>query len=164
MTLARTHNILVLAALAGVTCSAPGVHEDGAVIAQDLKSVQRLKVYFGHQSVGGNILEGLREIEAKYGRGPEMTDSLIGQNGDPAGKCEDFTRNLGRLASQHLDVALMKFCYIDFDQATDVEKLFAKYSGTLDAMEKQYPEILFVPVTAPLTTRGAGWKRAGRAA
>jgi hypothetical protein len=124
----------------------------------DLATIRNLKVYFGHQSVGGNILDGLREIEKKYGPGPKLQDSLIGQNGDPAGKCEDFTRKLAALAEPP-EVALMKFCYIDFDQNTDAGKLFARYAATLDGLQAKYPGITFIPVTTPLTTRPPMWKR-----
>jgi hypothetical protein len=125
---------------------------------QDLQSIRNLKVYFGHQSVGGNVLDGLREIEKESGGGPLMTDSLIGQNGEPEGKCEDFTRKIAALPELP-DVALMKFCYIDFDQTTDEAKLFARYAATLDGLQAKYPSVTFVPVTTPLTILSPAWKR-----
>jgi hypothetical protein len=128
-------------------------------IAEDLKSLRNQRVYFGHQSVGANVLEGFRALEASFGKGPEMQDALIGQNGDPDGKCEDFARRLQTFPPGTIDIALMKFCYIDFDQTTDVPRLFARYSSTLDALQTRYPSITFVPVTVPLTTRSPVWRR-----
>ncbi len=131
---------------------------DGSTV-QDLQSIRKLKVYFGHQSVGGNVLDGLREIEKESGGGPLMSDSLIGQNGEPEGKCEDFTRKIAALPEPP-DIALMKFCYIDFDQATDETKLFARYmAATLDGLQAKYPSVTFIPVTTPLTTLSPAWKR-----
>jgi hypothetical protein len=129
---------------------------------QDLQSIRNLKVYFGHQSVGGNILDGMREIEKQFGVAPVLSDSLIGQNGDPEGKCEDFSRKIAALSEPAAllpDVALMKFCYIDFDQNTDPAKLFARYAATLDGLQARYPSVTFVPVTTPLTTLAPAWKR-----
>jgi hypothetical protein len=131
-------------------------------IVEELKVIQNLKVYFGHQSVGGNIIEGLRAIEKVAGRGPLLSDSLIGQNGDPVGKCEDFSRKIAAMATTPAslpDVALMKFCYIDFSPDSDAAKLFAHYSSTLDGLQAKYSEVTFIPVTTPLTTLSPAWKR-----
>jgi len=128
---------------------------------QDLNTIRNLTVYFGHQSVGANVLEGFREIEQRAGRGPEVKDSLIGVNGDPFGKCEDFERKIASLA-QPPDIALMKFCYIDFVEGTDQAKLFKAYTATLDQLQAKYPSTIFVPVTVPLTIRPAAWKRLGK--
>lgn len=125
---------------------------------QDLQAIQNVRVYFGHQSVGANILDGLREIEKKFGAGPQIQDSLIGQNGDPEGKCDDFSRKLAALPNPP-EIALMKFCYIDFDQTTDAAKLFSRYAETIDALQVKYPSTTFIPVTTPLTTRPPAWKR-----
>jgi hypothetical protein len=124
---------------------------------QDLQAIRNLKVYFGHQSVGANVIEGLHELEIEHPGGPILTDSFIGQNGDPEGKCDDFNRKFAALIEKP-DVALMKFCYIDFDSATDPAKLFARYAATVDGLQAEYPGVTFIPVTAPLTTSTPGWK------
>ena len=150
--------LLTITALSLVSCAHPGPRALKGDVVQELQSIRNLKVYFGHQSVGGNILDGLREIEKHTGVSSNVADSLIGQNGDPVGKCEDFSRKLSALPALP-DVALMKFCYIDFDRNTDPEKLFASYTATLDALQTKYPGVTFVPVTAPLTTISPAWKR-----
>ncbi len=150
--------LLAITALFLISCAHPGPSAPNGTVVQELQSIRNLRVYFGHQSVGGNILEGLREIEAKAGVFPAVADSLIGQNGDPIGKCEDFTRKLAALPELP-DVALMKFCYIDFDRNTDPEKLFATYAATLETLQTRYPQVTFVPVTAPLTIISPAWKR-----
>jgi hypothetical protein len=137
---------------------------DGSTV-QDLQSIRKLKVYFGHQSVGENILEGLREIEKTSGPGPLLSDAMIGQNGDPEGKCEDFTRKMAALAGSPSglpDVALMKFCFVDFNPATDPARLFQRYAETVDSLQAKYPAVTLVPVTAPLTTASPLWKRLAR--
>jgi hypothetical protein len=150
--------LLAIAALSLISCAQPRPRPLTENTVQELQSIRNLKVYFGHQSVGGNILDGLREIETQAGVFPAIADSLIGQNGDPVGKCEDFSRKLAELPEPP-DVALMKFCYIDFDQNTDPGKLFTRYAATLDALQTKYPQVTFVPVTAPLTIISPAWKR-----
>lgn len=132
---------------------------NGEPLLEDLKTIQGKRIFFGHQSVGANVLEGVREIVAANGGGPRIDDSLIGTNGDPESKCEDFARKLESRAA-NTDIALMKFCYIDFDRSTDVPKIFDRYAATIDSLQAKYMGIVFVPVTAPLTTRPAGWKLA----
>jgi len=137
------------------------VHTDrqtGGRVLEDLKVLQKKRIFFGHQSVGANILEGLREIEKQHGIILQIDDSLIGVNGDPGSKCEDFIRQM-EIRAADTDIALMKFCYIDFDRTTDLRKLLNLYITTLETLQAEYPGVLFIPATAPLTTRPAAWRR-----
>jgi len=149
---------------------------DSALVA-DVATVSSKRVYFGHQSVGGNVLAGLGDLQRAI-NGPVIrvgelgaTDvqdgqgillhTAIGKNEDPVAKCEDFRSVLARLQG-NVDVALFKFCYIDFNDGSDVNEVFATYSRTMDDMKQQYPDVTFIHVTAPLRTvdRGPGvWAR-----
>ncbi len=140
----------MIAALLLVACE----HPQQEIAPLEMNEIRNLRVYFGHQSVGANVIEGLHEMGAQL----NLTDTFIGQNGDPNGKCEDFIRKFAALPEKP-DVALMKFCFIDFDPTTDPAKLFARYAATLDGLQAQYPSVTFIPVTAPLTTSTPGWKR-----
>jgi hypothetical protein len=144
-----------------------GVFVSGA----DLERVAAARVYFGHQSVGANILQGLDELQAGLARpvvrvapagvfdGPDeggvFLHSAIGRNEHPDSKCDDFRHVLGQLRGR-LDVALFKFCYVDFSDTTDVDALFATYAWTMDALKRRYPDVVFVHVTAPLRTVEGG--------
>jgi hypothetical protein len=57
-----------------------------------------------------------------------------------------------------LDIALVKFCYVDFDAHTDAKALFAHYRATIDDLRARNPGTTFVHVTAPLTTMEGGPK------
>ena len=149
----------------------------GSEFAADVAAVSSKRVYFGHQSVGGNVLAGLDDLQRSI-KGPvirvgeigatyEQDESgillhtAIGKNEDPESKCEDFRSVLNRLQGQ-IDVALFKFCYIDFSDQSDVDEVFATYSRTMDDMRQQYPDVTLIHVTAPLRTvdRGRGvWVR-----
>ncbi|WP_242589333.1 hypothetical protein [Corallococcus macrosporus] len=135
-----------------------------------LDRLSQHRIFFGHQSVGGNILDGVRGL----GRSPlptivEVKDAsatipqgtlahaFVGQNEQPETKLAHFERLLDGGIAKQVDVALMKFCYIDFTSSTDAKALFEKYRTTLAGLKSRHPGVTFVHVTAPLTTvqRGA---------
>jgi hypothetical protein len=139
-----------------------------AVSAADLEKVARTRVYFGHQSVGNNILDGVAAVFAAHGvqappieqrRDPPGTaggfvaHSLIGENTRPLGKTEDFAAVLRAGMGRQVDVAVMKLCYVDITPDTDVDALFTAYRDTIAALEKDFPGVVFVKATVPLTTR-----------
>lgn len=144
---------------------------------QNLKVVSESRVYFGHMSVGANIIDGIRDI-ASEAPNPQIniiergsTDSLperfflhspIGENGKPLSKCIDFKNVIRTELKDKIDYALFKFCYVDFNENTDVEALFADYRNIMDDLIANYPDITFIHVTTPLrrVDSGAGvWIR-----
>lgn len=138
---------------------------------EDLARVAASRVFFAHQSVGQNVLDGLPGLyEGSSVRapsvadvqsaapGPGIRDVLIGVNGDPLGKIADFDRMIRSGAGQDVDVALLKLCYLDITESTDVVRVFNTYRDTLRQLQEDFPEIRFVAVTVPLTTERT-WKR-----
>jgi hypothetical protein len=138
-----------------------------------IEQVSSARVFFGHQSVGGNILAGLDDLQSQLGkpgiRVVELGDaaqpadsqgvllhSKVGENSKPASKCQDFRRILDQGRLGRIDAALFKFCYIDFNDASDVEEIFSTYSRTMDDLKQRHPGVLFVHVTAPLRTVDSG--------
>jgi hypothetical protein len=128
-------------------------------------------IYFGHQSVGCNLLEGVRAVQGgrRALRLVESTDpgalatpgwvhSRLGQNGDPHGKLRAFQLLMDGGFGDRAELAFFKFCYVDFAGSVDPDALFASYRTTLAALEARYPRTTFVHVTAPLTTVQDGWK------
>ena len=127
------------------------------------RGMKGLRVFFAHQSVGDNILDGVREIAPEvtivHGesrrREPGIVETLVGENGSPASKLAHFSRAM-RAMGGDTDVAMMKFCYIDVSAATDVPALERSYSDTMDALQVAYRHTRFVHVTIPLTVTGTG--------
>lgn len=132
-----------------------------------LAVVDRTRVFFGHQSVGENILGGVEAIYARQGlvappieengarpgpAGGFISHAYIGANEQPRLKIDDFARTLRGGLGDRVDVALMKFCFLDISTRTDVDALFAHYRDTIAALQRDYPAIAFVHVTVPLTT------------
>jgi hypothetical protein len=139
-----------------------------------LRSVAQKRIYFGHQSVGYNIAEGLEAIARERpalglriveSRSPDalrtaaFAHAANGRNHEPLTKIRDFADTLGRdgLGAQ-ADVAFFKFCYVDFQADTDVERVFAEYRETLARLRQAFPSVRFVHVTSPLTVVPSGPK------
>lgn len=121
----------------------------------------RMKVCFGHQSVGANIVKALSELterplEVIETNAPEafqrplFAHFRVGRNRDPFSKCQDFARVIESGVGDRLDVAFFKFCYVDINSNTDVDALFREYQGTMASLSEKYPKVIFLNVTAPL--------------
>jgi hypothetical protein len=160
--------------MAGIACTVlPRPLAAGEFSDADLGTVAARTVFFGHQSVGRNILEGVEETlkahpaaswtirEIKGGAdiaGPGLFHAEVGQNTDPLSKLEAFDRLVRAGVGERADVAFFKFCYIDFDKNSDVTALFARYKATLAALAQTYPNTAFVHVTVPLMAPERGVK------
>src|SRR3990170_3839237 len=131
-----------------------------------LRNLSEKKIYFGHQSVGNNILGGVSDIlkenpqvklnivkmsEATALNSPILLHSSIGENENPESKINDFAKNVEKGIGNNADVALFKFCYVDINRTTDAEKMFSAYKNTMERLKAKYPKTKFVHVTAPLT-------------
>lgn len=139
-----------------------------------LTELQTARVFFGHQSVGGNIMAGVQDILEYSGADSNTSlqilelgnaDALpagfilhtpVGKNTDPKTKCDDFKRIVDRQLAGKIDYALLKFCYIDIGENSDVDALFAYYRATLDDLKARHPEIVFIHVTTPLRHSPSG--------
>jgi hypothetical protein len=140
-----------------------------AELKRDLAALAGARVYFNHQSVGFNILDGVRGLgevpitEADLARLRRSVDrgivhTALGTNTQPLTKMEGFRAALAAMAEPP-DVAMMKLCYVDFDQRTDAGALFARYRQILDELAAQYPRTRFMHVTVPLVVGKPRWKR-----
>ena len=136
--------------------------------AEQVAAVAQRRVFFGHQSVGANVLEGLAEVtggrvrvvesrDAAAFETPGVVHAFLGQNEAPLTKVADFEKAMDAVGGR-ADVALYKFCYVDFDATTDVDALFEAYRGSLERVAAKFPQLTVVAVTAPLTTVQTGPK------
>gem|GEM_PF-202703 len=139
----------------------------GQDMREDLELLSRTRIMFGHQSVGSNILEGMSLLAGDHGVPLRIlgwkdegwsTDVAfshrdLGENGDAKGKIDDFEAIIRNMEGQRPDVAVMKFCYLDIVESTDVPELFEYYREKLDGLRRDFPETVFVHTTVPLTTR-----------
>lgn len=137
----------------------------------ELMTAAGRRIFFAHQSVGKNVLSGVPEVyaaaqlpapvivdlgaDAALPDGtnePVLAHAYIGENGDPYGKLADFDTRLRAGLADQVEVAALKFCYLDITGDTDVEALFETYRRTLADLERDFPEVRFVHVTTPVKT------------
>lgn len=133
---------------------------------QDIQRLKNKKVFFGHMSVGYNIIDGLEDLKIDDQRLSdlsiiELNDNNInkpgiyhkknGKNGLPESKCEAF-RNylLEDSLGKQFDIALFKFCYVDFGEDTDIEAIFDKYVQTIESIKKDFSNLEIIHTTTPL--------------
>lgn len=139
----------------------------------DLQRLAKAKIYFGHMSVGRNIIEGVKELQRDYPKlklniteidgsdpleGAVFAHGPIGENHRPMAKIDDFSKKIRNGLGNTANIAFFKFCYIDMMADQQVEGVFARYKSTMEALSKAYPETEFVHVTIPLTVVQTGPK------
>jgi hypothetical protein len=164
--------VVAAAALAVVALPTAGHAGDDVELRKELQSLAQRAILFGHQSVGMNLMDGLRRLAARAGVPLRIEDVgktaavtpgalshvFIAENGDPVLKLQSFQKAISATAPGSVDVALMKFCYIDFSRDTDARALFAKYQEAAAGFRKAQPGATLVHVTVPLTTVPGGFK------
>ena len=134
---------------------------------RQVTSLDTKKVFFGHQSVGADIIQGIRDLMAEDPRlklnivsspdpesvqGPAFVESAIGENRKPQSKNDAFAAILSRGMGAQGGVAMYKYCYVDIDLTSDVQHLFDAYRDQVSALKSRYPGLTIVHITVPLTT------------
>lgn len=134
----------------------------------DWQKLSKTKILFGHHSVGRNILEGVKllmkehdQINLKIVDMESETSAedgylkhfKVGQNKSPLSKTTSFKQVVSEEAAHALPhLAFFKFCYVDIDENTDVDKLFENYKETFRSLKEAHPELSLMHVTVPLRT------------
>lgn len=133
----------------------------------DLAKVSRTKVFFGHQSVGMNVLEAVPGVYTAHGMAVPTIEqngtnpvedsgfiehAFIGRNELPLDKIRDFEAKMRSGTGRQVEVAMMKLCYVDVTSDTDIDGLFNAYSTAIAALERDFPKVTIVKVTVPLMT------------
>jgi hypothetical protein len=140
-----------------------------------IESFSRKTIFFGHASVGQNIVQGMKDIAERDPRFKkirivevdETTDmkepgfyhAVNGKNGYPKTKCIAFINLLlkNRVGDQ-LDVGMFKFCYVDIERDSNVQEIFDYYVTTIRDLKKVFPKLKIVHVTVPLYVHPSGVK------
>lgn len=158
----EVHIVFAVPFVAGaLLMTAPTASPNSAAVKQHLQAIASSTVLFGHQSVGSNLLDGLQALAKGEGidlrisevkgaqelRPGTLGHVFVAHNGDPRRKLASFG---SALEGADPDVALVKFCYVDFDSTTDARALFSEYEKTLQALRAKHPRTTFVHVTVPL--------------
>jgi hypothetical protein len=137
------------------------------------EALSEKKIYFGHQSVGFNIIDGLKDLMKENPQiklniveshdpadfsSPLFAHSPIGKNYNPISKIDDFKKFMDNGIGNNADIAFFKFCFVDVTAETDIQKIFNYYREVMNYLKEKYPKTIFVHVTVPLTTVQSGPK------
>lgn len=137
------------------------------------EKLSKRKIYFGHQSVGDNIIDGIEKIVMVY---PDINLRIVdikqshnimpgtlahlkvGKNKDPRSKIEAFVQHINGGIGDAMDVAALKLCYIDIMADANSENIFSTYKNEIANIQTAYPDLTIVHFTVPLTTLQTGPK------
>jgi len=144
------------------------------VPAECWAKLARKKIFFGHQSVGYNIIDGITDIinehdyiqlnvaearePAAFDR-PIFAHSQVGRNTDPISKIESFRNIMDAGVGNKVDIAFFKFCYVDMMRDSDPQEIFGSYSAAMEDLKGRYPETTFLHVTVPVCSVPKGAKK-----
>jgi hypothetical protein len=143
------------------------------VSAEKWKELTQKKIYFGHQSVGFNILDGIKDVmkdhpkikinivetadESDFKVGL-LAHSRVGKNVDPKSKITEFANFIDSGIGKKADAAALKFCYVDMQPQTDVERIFSDYGSSIKLLKNKYSDMIIIHFTIPLKERQTGPK------
>jgi hypothetical protein len=178
----RAALFLALAAFTLAGCGDRSVHAPSEptrtirdIPASETRRLQTARIFFGHQSVGADIMAGVEDLVKSNAalqlrvvplQGPSLPEGAffahekIGENGKPALKTDVFATLLEHGFDKNLDIAFHKYCFVDITESTDEARLFAHYKETLARLHAESPNVTFVHVTTPLTVVQSGWRAA----
>lgn len=138
-----------------------------------LEKLSQKKIFFGHQSVGDNILDGISKImqsnksirlnivktdsPSAFSQ-PIFAHADIGMNDDPNSKIVGFRDYMANGIGNKADIAFFKFCFWDIRSKTDIQQIFNNYKAAMMELKARYPKVLFVHFTVPLMTHKDGMK------
>lgn len=143
----------------------------GDVSAAQWDRLAAARVFFGHQSVGNNILAGIWDVTATSPKvrlrvvettqpealaEPGLAHCGIGRNRDPLSKIDAFVRLMDGGMGSRVDVAFFKLCYVDLDVHSDVQAIFRAYRDAMAGLRARHPKVLFVHLTVPVTSLESG--------
>jgi hypothetical protein len=174
----RSRVIVLLVALVASTACGGQVKEQEAAAAlaasarESARKLSDARLFFAHQSVGGNIMDGVKALlesapsgsiklmslaaVPQAGAGGFFVHERLGTNGDPEGKTDAFVSTLEGGLGNRLDVALQKYCFADFTPTTDSQRVFDYYRQAVDRVHRDFPGLTLVHVTAPLMAVQSG--------
>ncbi|MBN1972125.1 MAG: hypothetical protein JW787_00690 [Sedimentisphaerales bacterium] len=130
----------------------------------ELERLKNKTIFFGHQSVGYNIIQGIQDIDSRMSlhlnimetkncnmvKTPVLAHAAIGQNKNPKSKIEEFKILIENGFWEKADIVLAKLCYVDIILESDVKEIFNYYCEVIDNLKSQFPVINVVHVTVPL--------------
>jgi hypothetical protein len=172
------YTFLLMALMLLTTCSKekkfpPIPHVMTRISETEWQKLSGKRIFFGHQSVGYNIIEGIAsilkdnpELPIKVKETHEVSDLglpviahfQIGKNRDPKSKIDAFAAFLRNGLADSIDIAFMKLCFVDFNKHTNTDDLFGYYKKAMDSLRHSFPNLTIMHSTVPLLAKSSGIK------
>lgn len=123
------------------------------------------KIFFGHQSVGFNIVDGLKDVMKEHDYitlnivetndpadfdQPIFAHAKVGHNLDPTSKINAFRDIMDSGVGDKADIAFFKFCYVDVMRDSEPKQIFNQYTGAMNELSRRYSQTTFLHVTVPV--------------
>ncbi|PYP52915.1 MAG: hypothetical protein DMD39_06040 [Gemmatimonadetes bacterium] len=157
---------IMIAASLSVPLSRIDAPEPQSRHVENWRAVARRAVYFGHQSVGADIVDGIEHLNKELALGlrivqtyepsaiahPAFVHFLAGVNQHPLSKNVAMLNVLAARPRADSAIVLLKYCYVDIDRDTDVQALFASYRTAVSQIRSRFPDVTIVHTTVPVTT------------
>lgn len=138
-----------------------GIAAFDALKPDDAKRLKTSRIFFGHQSVGNNLIEAAKGLgyTFKYAlRGADLaamglSEAPVADNRDPLRKVKSFAELMVKeKIGERADLAGFKLCYVDFEDSLKTGGLEKTYATRIAELRMAYPQLKFFHVTPPLTT------------
>jgi hypothetical protein len=137
-----------------------------AVPAHAWQALSRRRLFFGHRSVGRDLVEGLERLVPKYcvppfaihrrrspaeSRDPGFYELDIGSNRSPMTKDAALAAILEQgFGDEPGAIAMQKYCYVDVGEYADPAQLFDQYRAHMTRLRQRHPRLTLVHFTIPL--------------
>lgn len=137
-------------------------------------SLAQKRVFFGHQSVGSNIIQGVQELLEEHPsinlriidttdleaiEGPGLFHGKIGRNTRPKSKFLAFRRVIENSQNLGVDIGVIKICYIDVRTDSNPTEIFEIYSSTVSKLQVSCPDTVFIHSTVPIEAKNPNTKK-----
>jgi len=129
------------------------------------------KIFFGHHSVGYDIIDGISDIMAERDcvklniietcdpadfDQPVFAHMRVGTNADPLSKIDDFKKIMDSGVGDKADIVFFKFCYVDVMRDSDAQQILDSYKMAMAQLQSRYPTARFLHVTVPIRSTPKG--------
>jgi hypothetical protein len=183
MKITKSFFILIIVAFLGgckerMDIKSVEIERDMAIVRDEgIKALASKKIFFGHASIGYNIINGIEGIKSNNNRfnkihvqelkdiidvsdKPGIYHAKNGKNGYPKSKIDAFKSVLKEKGlGNKLDIAFFKFCYVDIHKDSDIQGIFDYYVETIESLKKEFPRLKIVHITVPLYAHA--WRMKG---
>ena len=84
--------------------------------------------------------------------------NTVGRNTRPISKLNNFERIMNSGGSTDVDIAFLKFCYVDIRRDSDAQEVFDRYHSTFSELGERFQDTTFVHFTVPIGSGPVGLK------